>query len=880
MPTGIASSDRMASSYQDVLSRELSEHVGLVLPCGWTLTSLVEVELVYAVFEGSGPKGERGHVKLLHPFLVGEPDYEARFDLEGRIANTVPSPAGLQVFSVGETEDGIPYLVGEDVQAEGAGARFTGKLPLEPDFACKIVECFAAGVAPFHEGGIVHRALNPSSLLVLNDNQIRISNFGTCAIKGEDERAISPTLLGPASYVSPELALQKSASPASDVFSLGAFLFWLLTGESLRTQPTRELQLVSAATTPPRSISDVMPALPDDLCAVIDKAIAYKDTDRFQTAAEFRDALAPIIARGTSLRREVADRADGRNWVLSRISKTATEDGGKWGEQMRAISSCLHAVFSPPGEVDPDLVPGIVKTAARVIDRIVSDSETQTLVLEIFPDSIECEGNVLLPDLPEPAYWLFAQGIRRITFNPGLAEAAFRDFMRGMGDAYVDRERFRERLEPGARIHVVRGATLERLLPELGATAITEQLYELEDDARAALMRDGRNSASRFEPATTAEIDGHRTVSMPLDRPALASFAASLRVKASHWKGRFPLVLSAALDDSLSHGDVESVVEPLNLLVSNWLTSGRIPRALAFYNGLVDATAGKKRQSELLKRVFGPTEIKTVLEQLAENPVLDEDALGGLIGLIESQAQSALPLLTEALETIEDSPILVPLVSLVGRLIGDRAEDLGSLLQNASQRVVLPLLKTLDDLESGNVLLALRRACKNPDPFVAAAALEQRLRMGDRDAWRELDRLLEDQDETTRLDALRLIRTHEVKSLSQRLASRINDMGFASLSEEERGLTLRALGAVDPKMAERVAIELVKRKNLTGAKERDTLRLQAVGMLGRVAKSKEARTVLNQIAKSRWFTSKELQEMAKESLSTLESIDFDADRET
>jgi len=870
----------MASSYQDVLSGELSERVGLVLPCGWTLTSLIEVELVYAIFEGTGPGGERGHVKLLHPFLVGEPDYEARFELEGRIANTVPSPAGLQVYSVGETEDGIPYLVGEDVQAESAGTRFAGKLPLEPDFACQIVECFAAGVAPFHEGAIVHRALNPGSLLVLSDNQIRISNFGTCAIKGEVERAISPALLGPASYVPPELALQRAASPASDVFSLGSFLFWLLTGESLRTQPTRELQLASAATTAARSISSVMPALPDDLCAVVDKATAFQESDRFSNAGEFRDALAPIIARGTSLRREVADRAEGRNWVLSRISKTATEDGGQWGEQMRAISSCLHAVFAPPGEVDTDLVPGIIKTAARVIDRIVVDSETETLVLEIYPDSIECEGNVLLPDLPEPAYWLFAQGIRQITFKPGLSEQTFRDFIQGMGHAFVDRDRFRERLEPSARIIVVRGATLERLLPELGAAAITEQLYQLEDDARAALLRDGRNSASRFEPGNAAEIDGHRAVSMPLDREALAGFAASLRVKASHWKGRFPLVLSGALDDSLSHGDVEAVVDPLNLLVSNWLTAGRIPRALAFYSGLVDATEGKNRQHELLHRVFGPKEIKAVLERLAENPALDDDALAGLIGLLESQQGTSLPLLMEALEKIEDGPILAPLVDLVGRLVGDQPEDLGGLLQNGSQRVALPLLKMLDEKKGGNVLLALRRACKNPDPFVAAAALEQRLRMGDRDAWRELDRLLEDDDETTRLDALRLIRTHEVKSLSQRLASRIHDTGFASLSEEERGLTLRALGAVNPETAERVAIELVKRKNITGAKEKDTLRLQAVALLGRVAKSKEARSVLNQIAKSRWFTSKELQEMAKESLSTLDSLDFDPGRET
>lgn len=204
-------------------------------------------------------------VKLLHPAQMAEPTARERFRTEGRITAGLSHPGIAQVYDYGE-EEGRAYLIMELVVSEPLSQvlREQGRLSADQtlDFVCQAAKALAAA----HARGVVHRDIKPGNLLVTEDGQLKLTDFGIA--RGDTSVTLTQTgmVMGTAQYISPEQASGRPASGASDLYALGVVAYECLAG----TPPFTGDSPVALALAHTR---DDPPELPDHVPAEIDNLV-------------------------------------------------------------------------------------------------------------------------------------------------------------------------------------------------------------------------------------------------------------------------------------------------------------------------------------------------------------------------------------------------------------------------------------------------------------------------------------------------------------------------------------------------------------------------------------------------------------------------------
>src|SRR5439155_3445584 len=156
--------------------------------------------------------GRKVVVKLLRP------DAErARFEREARAAASLAHPNIVNLYTYGETE-GRPYMVLEYLPAGTLEELLAGDAALADDETQRIARDVAAGLAHAHARGLVHRDLKPANILFDEEGRAQIADFGIARLGGAGTLTEAGTVLGTASYISPEQASGEKATPASDVY--------------------------------------------------------------------------------------------------------------------------------------------------------------------------------------------------------------------------------------------------------------------------------------------------------------------------------------------------------------------------------------------------------------------------------------------------------------------------------------------------------------------------------------------------------------------------------------------------------------------------------------------------------------------------------------
>ncbi len=247
--------------------------------------------------------GREVAVKLLPQEFWTDPDRLRRFEQEARAAASLNHPNILSVHDIG-TADGVPYFVCELLSGETLQARLE-RGPLGVDQVADYGAQVARGLAAAHDRGIVHRDLKPDNLFITTDGHVKILDFGVAkasTVGGEPAqetvtgavRTEPGLIVGTVPYMSPEQVRGAPVDGRSDIFSLGAVLFEMLTGHRAFEAPSAAETMSAILTRDPLSQADaanVGSSVPPPLIHIVRHCLEKDPTQRFQSARDIAFGL-------------------------------------------------------------------------------------------------------------------------------------------------------------------------------------------------------------------------------------------------------------------------------------------------------------------------------------------------------------------------------------------------------------------------------------------------------------------------------------------------------------------------------------------------------------------------------------------------------------
>jgi hypothetical protein len=234
-------------------------------------------------------------VKLLHNELSVDRDNVARFLREGYAANSVGHPGTVRVLDDDRADDGSIFLVMELLEGETLetrSARTQSKLAVTE--VVRIIRALLNVLAAAHAKGIVHRDVKPENVFLTYDGEVKVLDFGVAHLRQSSSNVTEAgTVLGTPAFMPPEQALGRTdqIEVTSDVWAVGATAYWLLSGRFVHMGSTSAETTVFAATRPAPPLATVASDVPAAIAQVIDRALAFKQEDRWPSALAMREAL-------------------------------------------------------------------------------------------------------------------------------------------------------------------------------------------------------------------------------------------------------------------------------------------------------------------------------------------------------------------------------------------------------------------------------------------------------------------------------------------------------------------------------------------------------------------------------------------------------------
>jgi serine/threonine-protein kinase len=210
---------------------------------------------------------------------------------EARAAATLEHPNAVAVYEVNEV-GGVYYIAMELVEAGSLRELVEGHGPIDYVRACQLAAEAADALAHAHTMGIVHRDVKPANLLLSRTGRVKVADFGLARV--EDPSDLSSFLaesVGTPQFVAPEILQGVAASAKSDLYSLGATLWYLLTGKPPFEAGTTEELLHKHVNAPLPNLKKLRPDLPDGLVRAIHTALAKDPGRRHGTMEQFASAL-------------------------------------------------------------------------------------------------------------------------------------------------------------------------------------------------------------------------------------------------------------------------------------------------------------------------------------------------------------------------------------------------------------------------------------------------------------------------------------------------------------------------------------------------------------------------------------------------------------
>jgi len=259
--------------------------------------------------------GRQLAIKRLSPHLKSDRAASERFRREGQAAARLNHPGILTVFDAGEDSKG-PWIAMELIEGETLASRLAANGPMDLAAVASFIGQAAAAVDYAHENGIVHRDIKPANLMIEPGGRIRLADFGIAKPLDDPATITSPgEMVGTISYVAPEIIGGQQASASSDIYSLAAVAYEMLTGEKPYSSGTTAglLEMIRqgdgpdlAGKVPPEAVPALARALARDPAMRPDSARAFAaelnqpSTLVMPVAVIEPEPLMPVLSEGSS----------------------------------------------------------------------------------------------------------------------------------------------------------------------------------------------------------------------------------------------------------------------------------------------------------------------------------------------------------------------------------------------------------------------------------------------------------------------------------------------------------------------------------------------------------------------------------------------------
>jgi eukaryotic-like serine/threonine-protein kinase len=629
--------------------------VGTVIKKKWRLDSLLGVGGMASVFAATHRNGSRAALKVMHSEFARDANIRERFLREGYVANRVDCPGRVAILDDDVTDQEEPFLVMELLEGETAQQLWRRKerrVPVEE--ALWIAAEVLATLEVFHAHGIVHRDLKPANIFITRENEVKLLDFGVARMRGAPgEVTRAGTALGTPSFMAPEQArgVSDDIDGRADVFSVGATLYALMSGQRLHQARSDGESFILAATQPAPSLARIAPQLPIEAIRLVDKALAWAPRNRFQSAAAMRKEVMRVLEG-------LRTGAISKNPSVASLRRVTAEEG----------AASVREAASIPAEAAPDdpavlrlvtifrrlaaLLPVAAQRGFLHASADVLLHDTFTAVVEalreapglvwwkIKPYAFAHRGQIVWepgPPLDGVPYNLFAAGVRGVQLTPGLTEEELRDFCSVL---VLDPPRDLSPEDDIAsvlwemRLEHVRCDTLDDFAEAEGADMQT--FYQEADDLESIARESGGAGADQMEAAAmpietdAAALHAARQAAsvLALDPVAKKALGAQLAMTPDKWRERYIDVLAEALLQATRQGDAKIITDTLRGSMHDLLRARRFTLVFSTIESVFKAVEAASKDEapaarrELASGVLTPDMLRLVVWEALGGPVV------------------------------------------------------------------------------------------------------------------------------------------------------------------------------------------------------------------------------------------------------------------
>jgi serine/threonine protein kinase len=232
-------------------------------------------------------------LKVLDPDLAGDELSRQRFCREARAAASITHENVVAVHQVEKSgENGLPYLVMQLIAGESLDERLSRDKKLSLREILRISAQVAHGLAAAYSHGLIHRDVKPGNVLLESSHdRVKLTDFGLARVADDVKLTRTGFVSGTPLYMAPESAMGEEADHRSDLFSLGAIMYEMCTGQPPFTGNSALAILKQITDTQHRPVRELNPEIPEWLSETIDRLLAKKPEDRIQSATHLAELL-------------------------------------------------------------------------------------------------------------------------------------------------------------------------------------------------------------------------------------------------------------------------------------------------------------------------------------------------------------------------------------------------------------------------------------------------------------------------------------------------------------------------------------------------------------------------------------------------------------